>query len=43
MLEYIDTIIMPYVTDTRKNLELADDHPTLALFDVFAAHCCDSV
>ena len=37
MLEYIDTIIIPYVTDTRKKLELlADDHLALALFDVFA-------
>ena len=43
MLEYIDTITMPYATNTRKKLELADDHPALALFDVFAAHHCDSV
>ena len=43
MLEYIDKIIVPYVVETRKRLELADDQPALAIFDVFAAHCCDSV
>lgn len=43
MLEYLDNVIIPYVTETRKKLELADDHPALVLFDVFAAHRCDSV
>ena len=36
-------MIVPYVTETRKQLELADDQPALVLFDVFAAHRCDSV
>ena len=35
--------IIPYVTDTRKKLEVADDHPAFALFDVLAAHRCDSI
>ena len=26
-----------------KKLELADGHPALEIFDVFAAHHCDSV
>lgn len=43
MLEYIDSIIIPYVSDTRRKLDLAPDHPALALFDVFAAHRCDTV
>ena len=40
MLEYLD---IPYIVETQKELELADDHPALAVFDVFAAHCCSDV
>lgn len=43
MLEYIDKVLVPYVTQTRQKLELAMDHPALALFDVFKAHRCDTV
>ena len=35
--------LVPYVTKTRQKLELAMDHPALALFDVFKAHRCDTV
>ena len=41
MLEYIDTVLLPYVTQTRQKLELAMDHPAFALFDVFKAHRCE--
>ena len=40
MLEYIDNVLVPYVSQTREKLELAMDHP---LFDVFTAHRCDTV
>ena len=43
MLEYIDKVIVPYVVKERNRLELADDHPALAIFDMFAAHRCSSV
>ena len=43
MGEYLDKVIIPYVTEARSKLNLADDHPGLALFDVFAAHRCNSV
>ena len=43
MQEYIDKVLVPYVTQTRQKLELAMDHPALALFDVFKAHRCDTV
>ena len=33
MLEYIDKVIVPYVVKERNRLELADDHPALAIFD----------
>ena len=33
----------PYVTETRNKLDLADDHPALALFYVFTGHRCSSV
>ena len=38
MLEYIDKVLVPYVTQMRQMLELAMDHPALAWFDVFKAH-----
>ena len=40
MLEYI---LVPYMVKTRERLKLADDHPILAIFNVFQAHRCDSV
>ena len=44
MLEYIDQVLAPYyVSQTRQELELADDHCALAIFDVFQAYRCDSV
>ena len=43
MLEFIDKVIVPYVTQTREKLQLASDQPALALFDIFKAHCCESV
>ncbi len=43
MLEYLDKIVIPYVSATRTKLDLGDDHPALAIFDVFAAHRCTSV
>lgn len=43
MLHYIDNVLVPYVSATRQELELADDYPALALFDIFKAHRCDSV
>ena len=43
MIEYFDNVIIPYVVETRRELELADDHPVLAIFDVFAAHRCSDV
>ena len=43
MLEYIQNIIIPYVASTRLSLNLPEDQPALAVFDVFAAHRCASV
>lgn len=31
------------MSETRSELGLANDHPALAIFDVFQAHRCDSV
>ena len=42
MLEYIDQVLVPYVSHARQELELADDHPALTIFDVFCAHRCES-
>ena len=35
MKEYIEKIILPYVKSKREELGLLDDHPVLAIFDVF--------
>ena len=43
MLEFLDKIIIPYVDNTRQCLELSDDFRAVAIFDVFAAHRCQSV
>ena len=43
MLQFIDSVLVPYVVKTRHELDLADDHHALAIFDVFKAHHCDSV
>ena len=43
MLTYLDNVVIPYFAEARRDLELADDHVALAIFDVFAAHRCDSV
>ena len=43
MLHFIDHVLVPYFQTTREMLGLDKDQKTLALFDVFAAHRCDSV
>ena len=43
MLEYLEHIIIPYVNSTRQALDLPEDQAALAIFDVFAAHRCQSV
>ncbi len=43
MIEYVDQIILPYVQDVRTSLELSPNFPAVAIFDVFAAHRCQSV
>ncbi len=40
MIEYVDQIILP---DVRTSLELSPNFPAVAIFDVFAAHRCQSV
>ena len=43
MLHFIECVTVPYVQSTRERLGLEEDNFALALFDVFAAHRCDSV
>ena len=35
MLDFISWIIVPYITEKRKQLGLSSNHPALAIFDVF--------
>ena len=37
MLEYLENII-PYVSSKRQAMDLPEDRPALAIFDVFVAH-----
>ena len=43
MLHFIDCVLVPYAQSTKQTLGLEKDNFTLALFDVFAAHKCESV
>ena len=40
MLEYVDEILCPYMTEQRKLLNLESDATGLCIFDVFACHRC---
>lgn len=35
MKVYVDNILVPYITEKRRSLGLADDYPALVLFDNF--------
>ena len=35
MMEYIELIILPYINQEYKEFDLAENHPALAVFDVF--------
>ena len=43
MVEYIETVFLPYVCKKRKELKLPFDHPALAMFDVFKGQCTEAV
>ena len=43
MVAYIYNILLPYVTSTRKNLQLSDTFPALVLFDHFKAQLTECV
>ena len=43
MLMYIAEIIVPFVNRKRKNLDLNNDHPALAIFDHFKGQFTDGV
>lgn len=43
MLRYIDKIIDPYMKRCRHESNLPEDQKGLCIFDVFAAHRCESV
>ena len=43
MLEYLEHVLVPYVNQTRSAMELPSNFPAVAVFDVFAAHRCQSL
>ena len=43
MKEYIEKIILPYVQSKRRELCLSDDHPALAIYDVFKGQLTDDI
>ena len=43
MKEYIDNMLLPYIKEKRRNLNLADDYPALVLFDNFKAQCTSNL
>lgn len=38
---YIETIIIPFVKEKRRQLHLENDHPALVIFDVFKGQCAE--
>ncbi|CAH1257592.1 POGZ [Branchiostoma lanceolatum] len=38
MERYLEKVVIPYMTAQRERLGLKDDHPGLAIFDVYKAH-----
>ena len=42
MLEYIEKVLVPYMSEQRRLLNLESEAPALCIFDVFAAHRCKS-
>ena len=43
MLEFIDTVLVPFMVKQREKLQLPPDQAGLAIFDVFAVHRTDAV
>ena len=43
MNRFVDKIVIPYVKNQRKELDLPSTFPALAVFDLIAAHRCSSV
>ena len=43
MLQYVDNVLTPYLTDTRAQLGILPDQIALIIGDVFAAHRCNSL
>ena len=43
MIEYVQEILIPYVTEKQKELTFASDYPALALFGTFKSQCMDEV
>ena len=41
--DYIRLILLPYVTQTRKDLSLPEDHPALVIFDRFKGQCTPGI
>ena len=43
MLEFIETVLVPFMVKQREKLQLPPDQASLAIFDVFATHRTDAV
>ncbi len=43
MVDYTEKILIPYVAQTRTNLQLCPDYPALVIFDVFKGQCTENI
>ena len=43
MKQYVENIILAYVNDKRKELNLSNDHPALLIFDNFKAQTTPNI
>ncbi len=43
MMDYLGSVLLPYIQQTRKELKLKSDFPALVIFDRFKAQCTTNV
>jgi hypothetical protein len=43
MMDYLGSVLLPYIQQTRKELKLKNDFPALVIFDRFKAQCTTNI
>lgn len=43
MMDYLSSVLLPYIQQKKKELKLTNDYPALVIFDRFKAQCTTAV